>query len=618
MKIYCTTNKLTYEVDLRKLGGEDSCLCPVCSHTRKKKHDKCLSFNHTTGIGKCWNGECDAKFIIYKELTTIKKEYKRPEKINTTELSDKLVKYFESRGISQFTLRHNKISEGIESVKQKDTGEYASVNTIQFNYFRDGEIVSIKYRDAKKNFKIHKDCELILYGLDDIKDSDTIVIVEGEFDKLAFYESGITNCVSVPNGATVGNVNLTYIDNCIEYFADDRKIIIATDADTAGINLRNELASRLGIERCLKVDFSDCKDANEYLIKYGKTELNNVYNNAVPFPIEGVFTAENVKDELYSLWDSGLQPGMKIGIECLDELVTYEFGRVYIGTGYPGSGKSEVVDEIICRLNLIYGLKAVYFSPENYPMQLHASKLIEKFVGKSFSSQYIDKKTIDIAYEYIKDSFYYIAPENDFTFETILSKARQTILQKGVKILVIDPYNQIEHKKNKSETETEYVSRFMSELTRFARMNNVIIFLIAHPSKPQKLANGSYNPATLYDISGSAHFYSKTDFGFSVFINKESKNVEFYLQKRKFKHLGKEGMCELVWNPINGRYSAFNANLPDYKMHYDYSNYLNFSVNQETGDIEHEITTPINYHETINTFENESKEIDLSPRSVSF
>ena len=42
-------------------------------------------------------------------------------------------------------------------------------NTIQFNYYKDNDLINIKYRDGDKNFKLVKDAERILYGLDDIK-----------------------------------------------------------------------------------------------------------------------------------------------------------------------------------------------------------------------------------------------------------------------------------------------------------------------------------------------------------------------------------------------------------------------------------------------------------------
>ena len=43
--------------------------------------------------------------------------------------------------------------------------------------------------------------EKVLYGLDDVGGAGEIVIVEGEMDKLALEEAGMTNVLSVPDGA---------------------------------------------------------------------------------------------------------------------------------------------------------------------------------------------------------------------------------------------------------------------------------------------------------------------------------------------------------------------------------------------------------------------------------
>lgn len=150
MKIIDINTGNTYEVHLTKTVGEESILCPVCSHTRKQqnKNKKCLAWNHDKGTGYCHNNS--EKFAIPK--TFKEKEYKRPEWSNNTKLSNSVVEWFESRKITQAELRRMKITEGSEYMPQRGK----EVNTIQFNYFRDEELINIKYRDGAKNFKLFK------------------------------------------------------------------------------------------------------------------------------------------------------------------------------------------------------------------------------------------------------------------------------------------------------------------------------------------------------------------------------------------------------------------------------------------------------------------------------
>ena len=106
-------------------------------------------------------------------------------------------------------------------------------------------MVNVKYRDGQKNFKMVSGAELIFYGLDNIKTMEKIYIVEGEIDALSLHEAGIYSVCSVPNGASKGNQRLEYLDNCFEYFKDKTEIILCTDNDNPGIELRNELSRRL-------------------------------------------------------------------------------------------------------------------------------------------------------------------------------------------------------------------------------------------------------------------------------------------------------------------------------------------------------------------------------------
>ena len=285
MKVLDIETKLTHNIELFRSSGEEKMTCPVCSETRKKKHIKCLSWNHSKNLGYC--SHCNASFGLHREDKEI--VYEVPTWKNNTELSTKVVKWFEQRGISQRILRESKITEGSEYMPQVSK----NVNTIQYNYFRNGDLVNVKYRDSQKNFKLHSGAELIFYNYDAVKDAKEIVIVEGEMDALALMESNIYNVISVPNGA--GSNNLQYLDNCIELFKEGVSIVLATDNDLPGVKLRNELASRLGLENCKLVDFKGEKDANDYLIKYGAQVLHETIMHAKPFPVEGIFSSDDFR-----------------------------------------------------------------------------------------------------------------------------------------------------------------------------------------------------------------------------------------------------------------------------------------------------------------------------------
>ena len=173
-------------------------------------------------------------------------------------------------------------------------------NTIKFNYLIGDEVINIKYRDGHKHFKLYKGAEKVFYNLNSIVGYDTCIIVEGEMDVLSYHEAGIPNVISVPNGATLNHNNLDYLDNCIDYFEDKEKIILAVDADEGGIALQTELIRRLGAETCYLTNFVDCKDANEYLLKYGKEDLAKTISECRPVPLENVTTFKDIEHEAVS------------------------------------------------------------------------------------------------------------------------------------------------------------------------------------------------------------------------------------------------------------------------------------------------------------------------------
>jgi len=162
-----------------------------------------------------------------------------------------------------------------------------------------------------------------------------------------------------------------------------------------------------------------------------------------------------------------------------------------------------------------------------------------------------------MAYEHIRNNFFYILNEEDFTVKSILNSAKILIKTRGIKVVVIDPYNKLDHQFKDSET--QYISRFLDQIILFAKINDVLVFLVAHPRKMNK-TNGKIDVPSLYDISGSANFYNKTDYGITVHRKSDEQNimldeVEVYFQKIKFKHLGKQGIINLDYDYVSGRFN---------------------------------------------------------------
>ena len=553
MKYQSSNTKSIFEINLE---GKKRFVCPECTNSRSKSNQKDLQYYPDTNTAYCFH--CSTTFFQYKPFE--KKEYVVPVWKNKTELTNKAVKYFEGRMISQGTLNKMKVYSDTEWMPQFKK----EIEVICFPFFINNDLINIKFRGAKKSFKLNSGSRLVWYNYDAILEHDEIIITEGEIDCLSFIEVGFENCISVPNGAK----SAEFLDETINLF-NGKTIILATDNDNKGIELRDEFIRRFGSENCRLVTFKECKDANQYFLRYGGLELQNAIKNARDIPVEGNIEIKSFRADLEDLFINGMVKGKTIYQDEIDKYCTWETRRLAIVTGRPGSGKSEFVDYLITKLNIINGWKAAYFTPENYPLKYHYAKLYEKYIGKKFSSSKSENIDFDLAYEYISENFFYILPDKELTIDKILENAKRFVKTKGIKCLVIDPYNKLDHQIGRNETETQYISKLLDKLTMFAKLNDILIFLIAHPTKLEitEIPN-------LYSISGSAHFYNKTDYGFTVHRVFDSNNlmtndIEIHWQKIKFKNLGEQGVSELRYNYINGRFE--NRGAIDY---WDNSNWL--------------------------------------------
>jgi twinkle protein len=567
-KVFKSWDETGIDLDSRKTG-EQKTLCPQCSHTRKHKHDKCLSVNVGMGTFNCHN--CDfSGGIKADDPNFTKKVYTQPE-LKTLPLSERVRSFFSGRGIEDRTLEYFKITESSEWMYEKGAAKAGNTTAINFPYYENGQLVNVKFRASEKRFKMVSGAKLVFFNLAAIEKSEEVVICEGEIDCMSLYQCNVFNAVSVPNGASRGSQKLEYLDNCIEYFESKKKVVIATDGDEAGQMLAEELVRRLGKERCYLVRYPEgCKDANEVLLKHGRDAVRALISQAEPFPLEGIFTAEDIAENVLNIYRNGFPKGDKVGYtftshvneeSCFDDLLSFRKGELTTITGIPNSGKSQFIDQIMVRLAARCGWRFGVFSPEQQPTELHVSGLIEKYIGEGmFGKSQMNAAKLNAGIDFVNDQFFFMKQaEIDTTIDGIIDKAKELVARKGINGLLIDPYNYIEHKIPPGYSETQYISELLTKLKNFCHDYKVHCFLIAHPTKIQKdKKTGKYEVPTLYNVAGSAHFYNKTDNGLTVYRDFETNVVTVYVQKVRFRFIGRIGFAEFQYDRPTGRYAHLN------------------------------------------------------------
>ena len=538
-----------HNLDVGKAQG----ICPLCSSDRKPENrkQKCASYDWERGLGTCHH--CDSSFQLhtYERKGSALKDYVRPDALSVVDpkqLGSKVYEWFKTRGISQKTLDDLNVTEGKEFMPQ--TGK--SENTIQFNYIMGDELINVKYRDGRKNFKLYKGAEKIFYNINSIVGYDDCVITEGEIDVLALHEAGIKNAISVPNGATLNSNNLDYLDNCIDYFENKEKVILAVDNDEPGQALQQEFIRRLGAEVCYIATFEDCKDANEYLIKYGKEKLIKRIEGARPVPLENVTTLKDIEDEITDFVRNGFKRGYQIGLPNFDDIFSTYTGQFITVTGIPSSGKSDFVDQMVVGYNQKYQWKTAFASPENAPTYLHAHKLMRKVWQDMPKKTDIGSDKWNQVAEHVNDNFYFIDMER-YTLESVLRKGAELVKRKGIKCLVIDPFNKVRDVDCKTEDVNRYTMEYLTKIEIFAKKYDVLVFIVAHPTKMYKDSNGKIEEPTMYNIKGGGEWYDASYHGLLVHRDYEAKTVKAKVLKVKFQNLGENGAeAHFKWEPRSG------------------------------------------------------------------
>jgi len=529
--------------------GKKQGICPLCSSDRKSKNQKaqCASYDWTRGIGTCHNCHNSFQLHTYKRKGNAEKIYVKPDKIVIKEPGSKVQEWFKTRGISVDTLNDLKVTEGPEWMPQTQKSE----NVIKFNYFMGGELTNVKYRDGRKNFKLFKGAEKVFYNIDSIVGFEYCVIVEGEMDVLALHEAGITNAISVPNGATLNTNNLDYLDACIDYFEDKDKIILAVDSDEAGQALQTELIRRLGSEVCYITTFEDCKDANEYLLKYGNEKLTSRITGAKPVPLENVTTFRDIEDEVTDFVRNGFKPGFQVGLQNFDDIFSTYTGQFITVTGIPSSGKSDFVDQMVIGYNSNYGWKTAFASPENQPTYLHAHKLMRKtWQGMPTKADIGGDRWNQIA-DHCNDNYFHIDMER-YTLDSVLRKGAELVKRKGIKCLVIDPFNKVRDVSG-SDDVNRYTMEYLQKIEIFAKKYDVLVFIVAHPTKMYKNKDGQIEEPTMYSIKGGGEWYDASYHGILVHRNYDDNTVKAKVLKVKFQNLGtNQAEAHFKWEPKSG------------------------------------------------------------------
>lgn len=543
------------------------CYCPRCRHDRTNKHDRSLSVDVEEGRWNChycgWadyleNHNRDARDWVPAPRPAATKEAPAESPVALTELPPvsqlhgAAERFVGERGLSAIATRY---------------GLWGDDRGIHIPYYVDGNHTNTKHRhfrgdNLKAGHSMDAGAALTFWNIDRCKDQPVIAITEGEWDAMAIEATGLMPAMSVPNGGTKGkNPNMSYVDAAADLLEAVETVYICTDTDEVGSALERELVRRIGVEKCKRVAWSQGKDANDVLMQGGMDVLRADLERATDYPVEGVIRPASLRDQMRLLYHEGLSRGHSTGIPALDPLFTILPGYITLVTGMPGSGKSELLDQVMVNTAIDLGWKWAVFSPEGDPREEHMSRIAEKLAGLPFFDgprQRMSWDLADRAVDWMEEHITFIDPEEP-TVDDILEAARVEVRRRGIVCLVIDPWNEVTHDQNPHELISDYISRRTRDIRRWGERNRVAIFIVNHPHQMQ-LDNktGQYPVVRHYDLNGGAMWINKVGAMVSLWRNRleTGRPVEAHVIKTKTRRIGQTGRAFLQYDRVTGRYSG--------------------------------------------------------------
>lgn len=546
-------------VEQARFNDHTRVACPFCSTDRRKSNSKDMTLTRKDdGAVVYYCHHCDASGSV-QPRRAILSAVPSP-KIIEKKLEDAHVSWLLGRGISKSTAEKAKLF----STRKWFDKLQKEADCVGFPYFRDGALVGVKYRAvSEKAFTQDAGGAHDFFGIDLVDPTKPLIIVEGEIDALTCMEAGIENAVSVPGGAPVkvadGKVlasedkKFAFVWNAHQILEKVPYVVLATDQDGPGQALAEELARRIGKEKCRLAKF-DGKDLNEVFNDPTREELQEIIDRAEPYPISGLSEALTYRDRINDLFNKGTGKGFSTGYTSLDTIYTVAPGQLTVVTGYPSSGKSNFVDQLMVNLARGSDWKFAVCSFENQP-EIHISRLIEIYLGKRFfdGRERMGQAEMDEAFDWVNEHFLFIDSqgEDPSTLDSILERARAAVKRMGVRGLVIDPYNYIDLNR-KDTTETEAISNMLTRVQKFCKAHEVHTWFVAHPSKMTRSGNDQPRPDGM-SISGSMAWWAKTDCG--ITIHRAEKCVEVAVWKCRYRWVGTQGETTLLYNKVAGTYS---------------------------------------------------------------
>lgn len=283
-------------------------------------------------------------------------------------------------------------------------------------------------------------------------------------------------------------------------------------------------------------------------------------------------------DKVMEFWKNGAQEPLDLSMGKFSDFYGVRLGSCTDITGYPYSGKSLLLKEIITNLNVKHNIKQMLFLPDDGTNIEVITSIIHKLTGKSFDKRYnnyIGENEVYKNLTMLMQEFVFIESEQRLTPIEIWKKS----IEMNCVTCSVDSWNYLKHDEG-----TKYLANTLSERNMIAERNNAHFFTIIHPRNPNSNdynTEGKLKPPNQFNLMGGSEWNNNGKSIISVHKEgKESKNYDIYINKIKPKNVGRTGMCTIQFDIPSQRFYHEDLTGLQKKFFYD-----NGSVEQKPLDL---------------------------------
>lgn len=258
-------------------------------------------------------------------------------------------------------------------------------------------------------------------------------------------------------------------------------------------------------------------------------------------------TGREIIEDLKSYRENYHNRGKYLGFENINEYYTMQLGNVTDWTGFPMSGKTQVLMEMLLNTSKFYGWKHLVYFPDVGTSTEIIADILHKLTGKSFNPKYLNHITDE---EILKEIEWVLEHFKVLTKADV--KAKMTPFEffdlaasMDIQTANIDSWKDMSHPYDKYGGYATYLEVILPYRNQIAEDNNIHINTVIHPKLTEK-ENGKRKAPTPFDLKGGSEWINSGKC--MITVHRESKDdnlAELHFNKIKPRSVGKLGKVEL-------------------------------------------------------------------------